>query len=114
MLQVKLSNGSDGLPVGYPIECTETPDATLRAGFDVVMTAEQLEAEKHKHRVAYRKAADALEKAAKQAQEDAQDQAETDQLQYRLIFRLMNEVRALKGEPEMTRPEFRQLIRGMK
>jgi len=42
MLQVKLSTGSDGLPVGYPVECIESESQTLLPGYDVIWTPQQL------------------------------------------------------------------------
>jgi hypothetical protein len=65
MLQVKLSTGSDGLPVGWPVECKETPNATLEPGYDVVWTPAQLEAAKTTLRPQYNAALAVIELPAK-------------------------------------------------
>lgn len=54
MLHVKLSDGSDGLPKGWPVECVQCPDGeALRPGFHKLMTPEQLTAAQAKLRAAY-------------------------------------------------------------
>lgn len=53
MLHVRLSTGSDGLPVGYPVECVESQSATVLPGFDVIWTPAQLQAAKEALRPQY-------------------------------------------------------------
>jgi hypothetical protein len=52
-VHVRLSNGSDGLPVGYPVQCIQTESQVLTPGFDVIWTVQQLEAAKEALRPQY-------------------------------------------------------------
>lgn len=115
MLQVKISDGSDGLPKGWPTECVECPDGeALRPGYDHVWTPQQLKASQKALRAEYAEVERLQVRAARQAEKDAEEQAEIDQIQFKLIFRLMNEVRVLKGEPELTKRAFRLLVQEAK
>ncbi len=51
-LHVKRSNGSDGFPVGYPIECAESESTTLLPGYVALLTPAQLAAEVQTHKTA--------------------------------------------------------------
>lgn len=113
MFQARYSNGSDGLPVGYPIECRD--ESTLRAGFTQTTPAE-VQALQAQFKTQY----DAFIAARKAQEADAAKDGAVDgyfggidRVQFQMLFNHENRIRVLESRPQITLAQFKAAIKAM-
>jgi hypothetical protein len=97
---------AEGKPYWVPL--VETVDNQATGPETVSSTAETIHADRvERVRTIRDKTAQELD-ADKTARVDA-----VDRLQFEVMFLLINEVRTLKGQPEITRPQFKTFLKGL-